>query len=214
MLSTSLRASSLAALALLALACAPRARPLPGTPVVARLPAAQLPLERQRLDFRWEFVDGDVSARGDGVARLAGPDSARVDFFLDGGYGGGWAVLIGDRLTTPNGAGAVKRYLPPTPLLWATLGRLAVPAAADTVARRDGDVLRADIGRDPLWRVTFTGDRLAGLARISGGRIAERVERASDGSASYRNDAAHRSLVLRVTRSQGGVAFDDQIWRP
>ena len=208
------RVAALVATAALVAACAPRARPLAGAPVTTRLPAAQLPAERQRLDFRWEFVDGDLAARGDGVARLASPDSARVDFFLDGGLGGGWAVLIGDRLTTPNGAGAVKRYLPPPALLWAAFGRLAVPAAADTVARRDGDVLRADIGRDPLWRVTFNGDQLSGVARISGGRIAERVERASDGSATYRNDAAHRSLVLRVTRSQGGVAFDDQIWRP
>ena len=214
MLISPLRALALGAATLAALACAPRARPLSGTPVPARLPAAQLSPERQRLDFRWEFVDGDLSARGDGVARLAAPDSARVDFFLDGGLGGGWAVLIGDRLSTPNGAGAIKRYLPPPALLWAALGRLAVPAGADTVARRDGDLLRADIGPDPLWRVTFAGERLAGVERIERGRIAERVERASDGSASYRNDAAHRSLVLRVTRSQGGMAFDENIWRP
>jgi len=199
--------------AALTLACAPRARSLRGAPAPARLPAAQLPPGHQRVDFRWEFVERDLAARGEGVARIAAPDSARVDFFLDGGYGGGWALLIGDRLITPNGAGFIRRYVPPPALLWAALGRLAVPAAADTSARREGNTLRADIGRDPTWRVTFDGERLAGVERIDGGRIVERVTRVADGSATYRNDGAHRSLVLRVTSTRGVPEFDETIWR-
>ena len=116
-------------------ACAPKARPLEGAPAPARLPAAQLAPGYQRVNFRWEFVERDVAARGDGVARIAAPDSARVDFFLDGGYGGGWAILIGNRLLVPDGAGFMRRYVPPPPMLWAALGRLAVPAATDTVER-------------------------------------------------------------------------------
>jgi len=45
--------------------------------------------------FQWELVDGEITARGDGVARIASPDSVRLDFFLGGGMGGGAAVLIG-----------------------------------------------------------------------------------------------------------------------
>jgi hypothetical protein len=166
------------------------------------------------MNFRWEFVERDIAARGEGVARIAPPDSARVDFFLDGGYGGGWAVLIGNHLVVPDGGGFVRRYVPPPALMWAALGRLAVPAASDTVARRDGDVLRADIGTDPTWRVTFSGDRLTAVERIDGGRIAERVSRGADGTATYRNDAARRSLLLRVTSVQGVSDFDETIWRP
>jgi hypothetical protein len=166
------------------------------------------------VNFRWEFVERDVAARGEGVARIAPPDSARVDFFLDGGYGGGWAVLIGDQLKTPGGAGFVRRYVPPPALMWAALGRLAVPAAADTVARQDGSLLRADIGTDPVWRVTFDGERLAAVERIDGGRVVERVSRVANGTATYRNDNARRSLVLRVTGVQGVPEFDETIWRP
>jgi hypothetical protein len=179
--------------------------------VPARLPQAQLPPERQRLDFRWQYTEGQIVARGEGVARIAPPDSARVDIFLDGGYGGGRALLLGDTIVAPGGNG-VKRYLPPPALLWAAFGRLAVPPSPDTVARLDGRTLRADIGRAPLWRASFEGERLAGLERIEGDRVVERVERTADG-ARYSNDPARRSLVLTVTRSQGVPEFDPSIWR-
>jgi hypothetical protein len=195
-----------------ALGCTPRARPLRGTPVPVRLPAAQLSPDHQRLDFRWEYREGQIVARGEGVARIAPPDSARVDVFLDGGYGGGRALLLGDTLLAPGGD-AVKRYLPPAPLLWAAFGRLAVPASPDTVARQDGEMLRADIGSRPVWRASFRGERLAGLERIEENRIVERVERSAEG-ARYSNDGARRSLVLTVTRSQGVPDFDPSIWRP
>jgi hypothetical protein len=198
--------------AVVALGCTPRARPLRGAPVPVRLPAAQLPADPQRLDFRWQYQEGQIVARGEGVARIAPPDSARVDVFLDGGYGGGRALLLGDTLLVPGGD-AVRRYFPPAPLLWAAFGRLAVPASADTVARQDGEVLRADIGRDPIWRASFRGDRLTGLERIEENRIVERVERSAEG-ARYSNDGARRSLVLTVTRSQGVPDFDPSIWRP
>ena len=45
-----------------------------------------------------------MTARGEGVARIASPDSVRMDFFLGGGLGSGAAVLIGDSLSGP-GAG-------------------------------------------------------------------------------------------------------------
>ena len=51
-------------------------------------------------------------------------------------------------------------------MLWAVLGRLAVPAVSDTVAKVDGATLRADIGRNPAWRVTFVADHLTRIERI------------------------------------------------
>lgn len=198
-----------AALALSAVACAPRAAPLAGAPVPARLPDARLATPRH-IVFRWELEDGTFVARGEGVARVAPPDSARLDFFLDGGAGGGTAYLIGDALDAPGGD-LVRRLLPPAPLLWASLGRLAVPPG-DTVARLDGAVLRADIGADPVYRVAFEGDSLRRVERIDGGRLHEWVERSAEGRVEYRHESSGRRLSLDVTRVASPGGFDASIW--
>src|SRR5688572_18292372 len=84
-------------------ACAPpRIAALPGAAVPTRgLPTPPPPSGHRRVVFQWELKDQDMTARGDGVARIAYPDSIRLDFFLGGGYGSGAAVLIGDSLVVP-----------------------------------------------------------------------------------------------------------------
>jgi hypothetical protein len=190
--------------------CAPRARPLSGTPTPARLPTAEMPPGHRRIVFRWRYSEGEFDVRGDGLARVAAPDSVRLDLFVSGGLGGGHAFLLGDSVFA-EGGDAVKRVLPPPPLMWASLGRLRVPSASDTTARVDGDTLRADIGRDPTWRVAFAGTRLVGLQRLSDGRIVERVTVGSS-EIRYENSAAHRMLVLNVTRTEEAAPFDETIW--
>ena len=193
-------------------ACAPRAAALGGDPAPVRLPVTGLASGHHRIDFRWDYRDGDLAARGDGVARLAAPDSIRLDLFLDGGLGSGYAIVIGNEIFTPGGD-AARRVLPPAPLLWASLGRLAVPAATDTAARVDGAVLRADIGRNPTWRVTFDSARLTRLERIEGGRVLEWAARGPAGRVRYEHTLGQRSLTLDVTRTQGATDFDAAIWR-
>ena len=162
--------------------------------------------------FRWEFDEGSIVARGEGVARLAAPDSARLDLFLDGGFGAGHALVLGDSIIAPGGA-PVREMLPPAPLLWAAVGRLAVPPAADTTATVDGSVLRADIGRDPTWRVTFDSARLTRLERIADGRLVEWIERRPDGTVRYAHPGDRRSLRFTVTRVEEVSPFDPSIWR-
>ena len=197
-----------------ALGCAPRARPLAGAPTTATLPAAQLAAGHQRVTFRWEFSDGEVGFKGEGVARVAAPDSARLDFFVNNGLGGGHAVLIGNTLSIPRGAEQIRRVLPPVPLLWASLGRLALPPAPDTTLRSEGRLLRADVGKDPRWRVTFEGRRFVELTRIDGGRIAERVSRGADGEVQYQHLTAQRRLSLTNVATAPAADFDAAIWRP
>lgn len=193
------------------IACAPRAGSLRGTPSPARFPNTELPRGNQRIVFRWEYVDQALAAKGEGVARITSPDSVRLDFFLDGGLGGGYAIVIGDSISTPGGD-QVRRYLPPVSLLWAALGRLAVPALPDTVAKVDEGALRADIGRNPAWRVTFIGDRLTRLERIVDGRRLEWVSR--DGAdIRYQNERSSRSLTLKISGSNEAPPFDPAIWR-
>ena len=113
----------------------PRIKPLEGAPApVQQLPKGDLPEGHRKIVFKWELRDGDMSARGDGVARVASPDSVRLDLFLGGGFGGGAAVLIGDSLRAP-GPDLVRKAIPPRALLWAALGRFEIPAQPDTVVR-------------------------------------------------------------------------------
>ncbi len=196
-------------------ACVPRLTPLSGTAVPAnRLPATQLAPGHRRIVFTWELQDHEMNGRGDGAARIAAPDSARLDFFLGGGFGQGAIVLIGDSLRTPSGAGDLaRRVAPPPTLLWAVLGRVALPNLADTVIRVEGTTLRADIGRPVAWRLTFQGDTLTRAERVDNGRVVEWVDRSDRTHVRYRNESARRSLQLVVTRTDEVPEFDASIWR-
>ena len=211
MLST--RALALAWLAASLVACAPpRVAALPGEAVpVQRLPVGTLEQGRRQVVFQWELHDGDMLARGDGVARIASPDSVRMDFFLGGGFGGGAAILIGDSLQVP-GPDMARKLVPPRALLWASLGRFDVPTERDTVVRVDAGVLRADIGSPAHWRATFRGDTLTRLERVDGGRLQEWVERTGPQKVEYRNEAARRTLSLVIQRSSAVASFDPAIW--
>ncbi|MDP9204911.1 MAG: hypothetical protein M3P12_05540 [Gemmatimonadota bacterium] len=199
------------ALALVTVACTPTAAPLKGVLSPDRsLPSVALPPGHRQIVFKWDYQEGDIAARGDGSVRTAAPDSARLDFFLGGGLGAGAALLIGDSLRSPN-AQLARRYIPPTPMMWAALGRLAIPALPDTVVRIDGDVLRADVGRPVQWRLAIRGDTLVALEHISSGKIIERFNRGPNGVLNYEAPGARRSLRLTVLREQPG-SFDATIW--
>lgn len=187
------------------------AMPLPGEIAPAQtLPSISLPEGSRHLVFNWDYEDSDLTGRGEGSARIAPPDSARVDLFLGGGMGGA-AALVGDTLRTP-GIDLIKRYLPPPAMLWAGLGRLTVPPLADTVVRTEGDVVRADIGRPVTWRVTVKSGQLIRLDRIDSGRIVEWVTRDSTGSLEYQVPAERRRLTIKVTRTRQVGGFDSSIF--
>ncbi|MEO5579318.1 MAG: hypothetical protein ABIR58_01575 [Gemmatimonadaceae bacterium] len=194
-------------------ACAPRAVPLQGTPVpAASLPVIHLAPGHRRLVFRWDYEENSLIARGEGAIRVASPDSARVDLFLDGGIAVGNAILIGDKLRATNQS-QVQRFLPPPPMMWAAIGRLAVPPLPDTVVTTDGEMIYADIGRPAVWRIRIRGKRLMQVARIEKGRIAESVTRDDGGRLLY-EVPGRRKLWLGITRDEGVPSFDAAIWGP
>jgi hypothetical protein len=204
------RAAAAAALAA-AIGCAPRLGPLTGAPVPARFPDVTLGTQHRKIVFRWELNGPDLVARGDGAARIAPPDSARFDFFLADGNGSGAAVLIGDSLRLPPG-GRGARLVPPAPMLWAALGRLALPPAADTEARLAGRVFTADIGRPVAWRATFDDGALVRLERVAGGRVQEWIARTPDGQVHYHDESDRRTLDLVILQSDATGPFDATIW--
>lgn len=191
--------------------CAPRLAALPGELAPAMLPRPEVPRGHHQVTFDWQFSDPDMTGRGEGVARVASPDSVRLDFFLAGGFISGGAVLIGDSLETP-GPEMMRRLVPPPTLLWAALGRTALPVMRDTAIRRDGELLRADLGRPVKWRVTFRRDTLIRLEHIERGRVVEWVDRVADNDLEYRQETARRSLKLHITRVEDVTAFDASIW--
>ena len=203
-----------AALAVLlsAASCGPKVDPLAGTVAPARLPRTELPAINQRIRFTWNYEDLDLRGRGDGVARIAPPDSVRLDLFLAGGNAGGRAVLIDNELRAPGGP-MVRSFLPPPPMLWAALGRLHIPPTADTSVRVDGDTTRADIGRDPRWRVTFVGGDLRRLELIQGDRLQQWMERTPHRAVTYRHLRANRALDLTIVSVDTVPGFDAAIWR-
>jgi hypothetical protein len=198
---------------LVAAACAPRLTPLTGAPQPAeRLPRTSLTPGNRKIVFNWQLDDRDMTGRGEGVARISAPDSARLDFYLAGGFGAGAAVLIGDSLAAP-GLDIVRRLVPPPTLLWAALGRVALPNLPDTVIKTEGATTRADIGRPTTWRLTFRGDTLIRAERVTGGRVAEWMERSDPAHIRYRDVGARRSLQLTITRTEEVPPFDASIWR-
>jgi hypothetical protein len=202
-----------AMLLLLALiGCVPSLHPLAGAPAPAVLPKAAIPSGYHRIVFDWQLEDREVTACGEGVARTAFPDSARLDLFLAGGFGSGAAVLIGDSLQV-SGGNLGRRFVPPPPLLWAALGRVSLPPARDTTARVDGDLLRVDIGVPVIWRLTFRRDTLLRLERVRDGRIIEWVDRSGD-AVRYRSEEARRALLLTVKHVEEVAPFDASIWAP
>jgi hypothetical protein len=196
-----------------AVGCAPRAAPLKGIPAPERaLPRIELQGKHRRIVFRWDFEENSIMARGEGAVRASAPDSARVDLFLNGGITVGRAILIGNTLRASNQE-QVEKFLPPPPLMWAALGRLAIPALPDTVVTVEGDIVHADIGRPATWRVTIKGMRVMQLARLSGGRIVEVVTRDDGGRLLY-EVPGRRKLWLGITRDEEVPAFDASIWGP
>jgi hypothetical protein len=202
-------------------ACAPKARPLLGVEARVPVPVAELPSTPQMLRFTWTYADETFDVKGDGVVRTGPPDRARLDLFIANGFGNGMAILEGDSLFVP-GIDMIRRFLPPPPLLWGTLGKLALPAGRDTVVRMDGDTLRADIsGSDTdkrTWRIHYADSRLVRIERIEGGRVVEWMDRVpvSDGTLrlKYVHNTGRRSLQLSVTETLNiEEGFDNAIWR-
>jgi hypothetical protein len=176
--------------------------------------------------FTWSYKDDTFESVGDGVLRISPPERARLDFFLRNGMAGGFAILIGDSLIVP-GPDMVKRFLPPPTLLWAALGRLALPPTPDTIARTDGDTLRVDLGtlrgtdaskaQGRAWRLAFAGTVLARAERIEGGRVQEWMTRRRGANGGWELQYVHerppRRLSISVTDTSIVEGFDDAIWR-
>ncbi len=195
--------------------CAPRLAPLVNATPVPRsepLPVLELPHRSQRIVFNWRLQESELEVHGEGAARIAAPDSARIDLFVAGGLGSGAAWVIGNdmRLDAPD---ALMRVLPPPAFLWAALGRTAVPAGRDTLVARSDSTITADIGPTPRWRLAMSNGRVSRLERADGDKVIDRLERRADGSLVYFHAPTRRQLTLTIMRVDSVAPFDASIWK-
>jgi hypothetical protein len=76
--------------------------------------------EASRIVFSWSLSEQGVRVSGRGVARVEPAYKARLDLFLASGETAARAAMVGDDLRIP--PGVPTDILPPSHLLWGTLG--------------------------------------------------------------------------------------------
>lgn len=146
-----------------AAACTPRLAPLVPEPLApaestraAARAAATLPRRPVAMQFRWSYRDDRVTYAGRGMARLAPPDSLRVDYRGPFGLGAGAAVVLGDSVAWAEPRGDFDALMPAIPLLWVAFGSVQPPAPDAQVF--DGHEAGRD-GQREVWRFVQGGDR-------------------------------------------------------
>jgi hypothetical protein len=76
--------------------------------------------EPSRIVFSWSLAEQGVRVSGRGVARVEPSYKARLDLFLSNGETAARAAMVDDELRIP--AGVPEGILPPSHLMWGTLG--------------------------------------------------------------------------------------------
>jgi hypothetical protein len=111
-------------------------------------PSGAAPISRERVQafvdstqprghrlsrFKWSFKDEHSSTGGRGSARVAGPDSMRIDIAGPLGVGRAAAFVLGDSEVWVNPEKSVKDMVPNYPLLWAMFAVALGPSDTDAL---------------------------------------------------------------------------------
>ena len=197
--------------------------PVAGAEVVAEALERSTRLEGPtRIDFSCRLNESGSRLAGVGVARIEPPYRARLDLFLENGESVISAALVDDELRLP--PGAPDDVLPPTDMMWATLGvfrpvegtRLIAGEELEDGARR----LRYAYESRGELHFEVSGGEVRALEVLEGGSVLEwvRLEPAGDGrypqSAVYRNLVDFRELSIERRAVRSAEPFDPDIWDP
>lgn len=209
------------------LACCGRP-PGPPTPVTAYAPvdagvflglaARTVPASRELVQLRWQYSDGERDAKGRGAARLAPPDSLRLDVSVPV-LGRATLVFAGDStwVAPEELAGEV---LPPRAIVWAMFGVVRPPGpdmrieASEAADRR----LYRLTARDGLTTLLeLRGDTLLGATQTKGGRLVGRLVLTRDAAGALvkadATDAEHGArFIVRVDHREASEPFPSEIW--
>jgi len=198
-----------------AAACHPRPGPLIPVPLPAMhrdsavaWTDATLPRHPTAIRFRWKYRDDRLSAAGRGQARIAPPDSLRLDYAATLGVKSGAGVVVGDSVQWADPEKDFRSLVPAIPMLWAALG--FVPPPADTAAlfgRTDaggdahGWTLRVVAGADTLEYVLTVGrDRVLAAQWRRAGKVVA--------ASTTRFDASALPSTARIDFPEGPARFE------
>jgi hypothetical protein len=178
--------------------------------------------EPTRIDFTWRLNEAGDRLSGVGVARVEPPYRARLDLFLNNYESVISAALVDDELRLPPGARG--DILPPTDLMWATLGVFRPVAGTELLGaeRLEGGARRLRYAYVDGAELQFEllDDFLRALEVVHGGSVVEwvRLEPSEDGryprSATYRNVVDFRELEITRTKVRSSEPFEPSIWDP
>ncbi len=215
-------------LAIVLLGCVPGS-PLPVLPADAPVAtpaevgdwvARTAPPGHQLLKFRWQVQDDRGAAGGRGSARIASPDSVRLDVVGPLGSGRGAAVVVGDSARWTDPPDVIRRLVPSYPLMWAMLGMMRDPPAGAT-ARGLMDSVRIQ------WQWTQGPDTVRYAWRGDGSHLWAEARRAGEliGRVETVLTEAHQparsqlvapsvptKLTLTFSESQASDSFPTDLW--
>ena len=226
------RAAWLAYLALTAAGCGPNYGPTLQTVVPAGLApverdsvlawvAQTAPSSRRSHRFKWSFKSPDEGVGGGGSARIAPPDSLRLDMAGPLGAKRTSGMVLGDSAVWVSREDVLEKIIPSYPLLWAMLGVAKPPADGVDVmggTAPDTEAWSYATGADTIEYVRSEGTApgLKALVR-QGGRVIGRVETVlgPDGvpksSRLYLPEGPSR-LDLTFTENTTPASFKPEIW--
>lgn len=162
-------------------ACGGGLPPLPMPTGLAAVPAAAAgawadstrPDGYRDVRFRFTFQDDRGAVKGRGRARVAPPDSVRLDAVGPLGAGRTYALVTGDTAAWAEPEEDVRKLVPNYPLFWAMLG-IARPPVPGQATRRYAD------STVTAWQFSAPGDTVQ-YVREWGGRNRLIAEVTQDG---------------------------------
>jgi hypothetical protein len=185
------------------------------------------PAQPAAIRFRWRYEDERARWAGRGTARVAPPDSLRIDYAGPLGLGAGAGVVVGDSVVWAEPRGDFRRLVPAIPMLWSALGMVRPPAeGARVFTRMDGGggegggsevtvrYWRFVLGVDTLDYALSRGrgrvQQLEAEWRRNGGVVARSRTQFDDGRwpANSRIDLPHGPALMEFTVADIDTAAD------
>lgn len=113
------------------------------------------------IRFKWRYEDRKLNAAGRATARVATPDSVRLDYAATLGLSSGAGVVVGDSVIWADPDQDFRAFIRGAPIFWAALGVARPPVPGATVFHGvvgSGDHPRA------AWRYATGGDTITYVA--------------------------------------------------